>query len=231
MLSLFDLAFHYIERFYDEEPSTEEKRQIIEEFEDLFFYGWSMGDINKVIKRFIERNPGQKPSSVSESFEREYRGEDNLLTPGKYYYHNQLRLTPGPPVMHLDINLGEITTIEEPYFLEMRASYTINDLVDYYIKQFDVKAGPDERKRLVGTFKYLLKTVDVEKLLFMVDVAINTVYSEDMDRNGFNPFKLIDFRTNAEKQLGEKRTEHMLDGGEKIVPRKRVLSLRSGSPV
>jgi hypothetical protein len=230
MLSVFDLAFHYIERFYDEEPSTEEKRQILQEFEDLFAFGWTMKDINKVMRHFIAGNPNVRPN-IAQLFSKVYRTHQNLISPDKFYYHNQLRITPGPPVRHLDINTGEIKKIEEAHYLEMRASYTIEDMIDYYVKQFGLNANADERKRLIGSFKYMLKSHEIESLLFMIDVAINTVYSEDMDRNGFNVFKLADYRTAAELQLGEKRTENTLSGDDRIVPRKRVLSLRGSHSV
>jgi hypothetical protein len=230
VLSVFDLAFHYIERFYEEEPSTEEKREILERFEDLFAFGWTIEGISKVIKRFMQEHPGVRPD-IAKLFSKAYSPEKNLISPDAFYYHNQLRITPGAPKRELDINTGEIKKVEEEYYLEMKASYTIDNLVDYYVTQLRLHIDAYERKKLVGAFKYLLKSHDVESLLFMIDVASNTVYSEDRDRNGFTPFKLTDYRTFANQQRDAKRTENILSGDDKIVPRKRILSFRSSNPV
>lgn len=224
--SVFDLAFTYIERFYEEEPPTEEKRRILQEFQDLLAAGWTTEDIIKHLRAFITKHPGVRPD-IPRLFSKLHRSQENLMKPDRFYYHNQLRITPGPPKRYLDYNTGQIVKTEEDYYLEMRTSYTIDDLTDYYLEQFTLDVSPEERKRIVGSFKYLLKTHDLDLILFMIDVAANHAHSEDMDRESFNPLKLTDWKTIAREQLNEKITENKLSGDDKIVPRKRVLSLRS----
>lgn len=230
MYSIFDLAFTYIQRFYDEEPSKEEKVRILTEFEDLLFYGWTTEDIIKHLRGFQVRFPGQRPD-LPKLFSKLHPSSSNLLKPNTNYHHNELRLMPGPPKRELDYNTGEIKKISEDYFLEIRASYTIENLVDYFVKQFDLPANGDSFKRYIGGFKYLLKTYNIDTVLFMIDAAANLAYSEDKNRRDFNPLSLAEYRHTAETAMMNKQTEIKLSGDDKIVPRKRVLTFRSGDTI
>lgn len=226
-LSIFDLAFYYIERFCTEEPDDDTKRKIIKDFGVLLTNGWTVGDVTKHIRKFKEKNPGLVPD-IPLLFSKLSKSEENLLVPNQYYYHNQLRITPGPPKRILDYNTGEIKSMDEEYFLEIRASYTVDDLTDYFLEQFNMPDRWEERRRIIGSFKYLLKTHDIDLILFMIDAASNYSYSEDMDMASFNPIKLGDWKTIAQNHLNEKITENNYSGDDRIVPRKRVLSFRSG---
>lgn len=228
--SVFDLTFTYIQRFYTEEPNREEKLRILNQFEDLLFYGWTTEDIVKSLRAFQVRYPGQRPD-LPQLFSKLNPTSNNLLKPNKTYYHNELRLMPGPPKRELDYNTGEIKKVVEEYFLEIRASYTIDNLVDYFIKQFDLPSNGDERKRYIGGFKYLLKTYNIDLVLFMIDAAANLTYSEDRNQRDFNPLDLAEYRHAAETATMNKQTEIRIAGDDKIVPRKRVLTFRSGDSI
>lgn len=228
--SYFDLAFAYIERFYDEEPSDEEKRRILGEIRWVLASGWTAEDIINEFKLFMGSFPDVRPE-IPELFEHLRRRNNNLIHPDGFYFHNQLRIMPGPPKRSLDINSGLITKTESEHFLEMRASYTVDDLTDYYIRQSRLPVAPNDRKRMVGAFNYLLKTYNVEMVLFMIDAGVNAVYSEDLGKDSLSPLKLADYIGQAEMQFGEKRTENITAGDDRVVPRRRVLSLRGGGSV
>lgn len=230
MYSIFDLGFAFIQRFYDSEPAQEEKKRIINEFSDLLLDGWTAEDIIKTLRTFQMKYPGTRPD-LYQLFGKVSQTGYNLLYPGCFYYHNQLRIIPGPPKRELDYNTGQIIKIEEPFFLEMRASYTLDNLVDYFIAQFHLDVTIDDRKRYAGGFKYLLKNYNIDTILFMIDAASNYAYSEDMNQRDFNVLQLQDYRTKAEHAIGQKRTENKISGDDRIVPRKRVLTFRGGSSV
>lgn len=227
--SFYDLAFAFIERFYDEEPADAEKKRVIGEIRQLLLNGWTSEDIVNEFRMFMGSFPDVRPN-IPELFEYLRRKNTNLLHPDRFYYHNQLRLMPGPPKRILDINTGTILKDETPYYLEMRASYTVDDLTDYYVRQSGLAIAPNERKRMIGSFNYLLKTFDVEMVLFMIDAGVNAAYSEDLGKDQLSPLKLADYAAVAEVQLGEKRTENITAGDDRVVPRRRVLSLRGGGP-
>lgn len=226
MYSIFDLSFTFIERFYDEEPPKEEKIQIIRDFEELLIYGWTLDEIQKVLRTFIAKHPNVRPD-IPKLFSKVNCKRANLLTQGVFYYHNQLRITPGPPKRDLDYNTGEIIRIDEEFFLEIRASYTIDDLADYYIYQLAITPSVQERTRLIGAIRYLLKQYPIDLLLFMIDQATNYLQYGDKSRRDYNPLNLSDYRGEAEGAMNEKATETKLSGDDRIVPRKRVFTFRS----
>lgn len=223
MYSIYDLAYAYIQRFYTEEPTKENKIEIIRTFEDLLYQGWTSDDMIKVFRAFKTKHPDETPN-LDALFNKLAKKEDNLLRPDCFYYHNQLRLVPGPPRRELDYNSGEIKKISEEWFLEMRASYTLDDLADYFERQFHVSFSHHDRKKAIGAFKYLLKTYTLEMILFMIDAASNYIIYDDKSTRDFNVLNLSDYRSLAESALSEKRTETKLSGDDKIVPRKRVFT-------
>lgn len=228
--SFYDLVFAFLERFYDEAPPESEKKRVASEMWHLLLNGWTAEDITNELRMFRGSFPGVRPD-LAELFEHLRRRQQNLLRPDRFYFHNQLRIMPGPPKRSLDLNAGTITKNEEEHFLEMRASYTVEDLTDYYIQQSKESVTANDRKRMVGAFKYLLKTHELEVVLFMVDAGVNAVYSEDLGRDQLSPLKLADYKGAAEMQFAEKRTENIRAGDDCVVPRRRVLSLRGSDPV
>lgn len=230
MYSIFDLAFTFIERFYDEEPSKEEKLAIIHEFEKLLLHGWTLEEIQRTLRAFMIKYPDDRPD-IAKLFKKVDSSRQNLLKQGSFYYHNQLRIVPGAPVRELDYNTGEIKKIEEEFFLEMRASYTIDNVIDYYIDQLNLTPSYQERSRFIGALKYLLKQYNIDLLLFMIDQAANHLVYDDKSRRDYNPLNLSDYRGYAEQTLNHKRTETKLSGDDRIVPRKRVFTFRGGHSV
>lgn len=230
MYSIFDLSFAFIERFHSHEPSKEEKVQIIRDFEELLMYGWTIEEIQKVLRSFMTKHPNVRPD-IPKLFSKVSSRRANLLTQGIFYYHNQLRITPGPPKRDLDYNTGKIVKIDEEHYLEMRASYTIEDLADYYIYQLNLTPSVQERTRLIGAIRYLLKQYPIDLLLFMIDQATNYLQYGDKSRRDYNPLNLSDYRGQAEGAMNEKVTETKLSGDDRIVPRKRILTFGSRHPV
>lgn len=228
--SFYDLVFAFLERFYEETPSDSEKHKVASEIRALLIDGWTAEAITNELRMFRGSFPGVRPD-LAEMFAYLRLTQVNLLHPDRFYFHNQLRIMPGPPKRALDLNAGIIVKEEEVYFLEMRASYTVDDLTDYYIRQSNATVPANDRKRMLGAFKYLLRTHDVELVLFMIDAGVNAVYSEDLGREQLSPLKLADYQGVAEAQFAEKRTENIRAGDDCVVPRRRVLSLRGSDSV
>lgn len=227
--SIFDLAFSFMEDFFTENPPDETKRQILYDIQGLLNGGWTSEEITKEFRHFNGSFPGSIPS-IPEMFKGLRRNKTNLLVQGIYYYHNQLRIHPPAPKRSLDLNTGEIIKGDDEYYLEMRASYTIENLTDYFIKRSDGKAPQSEHKRFIGSFQYLLKSYSIEQVLFMIDAFVNEVESGDVYEKNFSPLTVKDYARDGEERLGQRRTEITMAGEDRIVPRRRVLSFRGGVP-
>lgn len=217
--SMYDLAFHFIQDFYGASCPQETKEKVLDEIVDLLYRGFTSGEIARRWKTYRREYPGSIPD-----FQTLYAKdpeEENLLTPDKMYYHNALILIPPPPKRTFDPESGEIHKENHPYFLEIRASFTIRELVEYYVRSFSLTPDEEDLHQYEGAMKWLLKYHDVEQILFMIDVAANLCRSEDLEP--IPPVRLREYRRDAENIRLTKITELRAMGEERIVPRKRAL--------
>lgn len=99
------------------------------------------------------------------------RNPDNLLEEGRFYYHPALQIAPPPPVITIN-NDGTFSSSydqDDQFYLEVKEEFTLEDLVDYYYTRF-----PDQRKKMdrdKGAFKYLLKSMDLDVILYCIEEA------------------------------------------------------------
>ena len=139
----------------------------------------------------------------------------NLINPKRIYFHKELRITQKPPTLEFDYNTGKVIRTQEPYFLEMKSTYTINNIIKYYKDTINPLKKINE-KRIDGAFRWLLKNYDLEILLYMIDISS---YEENKI---LNP---LDIR-NCEYEAMEKYQSILklskLNGDDKIVPKRRL---------
>jgi len=75
----------------------------------------------------------------------------SLIKRGRFYYHSELRITSKPPTF--DPRTGK--EVKEPFFVEIKIRYTLDNLVDYYIKA--IKPPIIDEKKIKAGLDYLLK--------------------------------------------------------------------------
>lgn len=121
------------------------------------------GIINEVggEKGYIE--PADLPDSV---------WENSLTKKGHYYCHRALQLLPPDPVVCEDGTFKEF-----PFYQEMRARFTLDDLTAYYRRKFPQYIIADD-KRDAAQFRHMLKKYEsmgaiepLDIVLFMIDEA------------------------------------------------------------
>lgn len=222
MTSIYDIVYDYMDLFYkDERLTKEQKKTIHAEVKKLLQAGWCSSELYSAFKEEKRKSPDRKTLKVSTLLKGKRKKELNLVSPTRFYLHNALRLTSPPPKRSIDYDSGEITSVSIPYFLEMKASFTVDDLVKYYGRQTGIRLKSHELSRYAGSFKWLLKSYDVEQILFMIDATINMCMAEDMPM----PYNVLDIQKYyKEGQLAynQKQTETVLSGGKKIVRKKRT---------
>lgn len=211
--SLYDISFLYISKNYTE-ITTEEKKNVIKAVYMALKKGATSDDlINKINKT----NDINKSPFVFFNI----NSNGNLLDPDRFYYHNELRKCPPPPKRSWDINTGEITSEKQEYFLEMKASYTANDIMSYlYKKEFLLKALQD-KNRTLGSINFLLKKYDIDFLLFLIDTA-NDIYSSKQ-KYVRSLIEISEYEDEAKSNYEQKITESNISGQNKVVTKKRVL--------
>lgn len=117
---------------------------------------------------------------------------NGLVKRDKYYYHNTLHITSKPPIW----NAETLKVESEPFFMEIKANYTIENLLNYYYKTCKIDITLRDEKRDSGAFDFLLnkfKLVENEGMetLDFILTLIDDVSSQD--RIITNPLVLQDY--------------------------------------
>lgn len=219
MNSVYDIAFDYI-RLNNLNIDSSEKRDIINSISEVLRNGANSEDIYRKINKV--KNTGQKHSDYFKGIK---SNGSNLLkmTPKKIYYHNELRIIPKAPSFYFDLDSGEIKKEQSDYFLEMRASYTIDDLFNYVSKKQYFSKVVSNKSRVLGSLKYLIGKYDIDFLLFIIDTA-NEIYSTKLNYIR-NILDITDYELEAKKNYERRVTECAISGTDKVVYKKRVLGL------
>ena len=140
---------------------------------------------------------------------------DSLLEKGVYYYHNEFHITSKPPTWN------PVTFEEEcePFFMEMKIKYTIEDLRDRFYDKCKVPLGLREDKLVEGGLKHLLSKYNnlsaqsIDYIMLMMDLA-----DEDVDRELItNVFDLEKYSKQAFIMLEDIVQETQVNKSNKII--------------
>ena len=103
---------------------------------------------------------------------------NSLLEKGKFYFHNEFHIKSKPPTWN------PITFKEEcePFFIEMKIQYSLEDLRNRFYDKCRISLGLREDKLVEGGLKHLLlkysnlKAPAIDYIMVMIDLA-----NEDVD--------------------------------------------------
>lgn len=144
---------------------------------------------------------------------------NNLIEQGKFYYHPALQVAPPPPtVIQLEDGTFESSYESEEFFLEIKERFTLDDLVNYFYNIMDVKdSGMKERH--LGAFKHILKSTDIDTLLYTIDEA--KAMAEDLNKpRPKNPFDITDYIDYGTEVLEERKNTCYMEGLDRVIPRR-----------
>ncbi len=221
MASIYDLIYDYIARFYpDQKVDKETRRTIHREIKSLLKRGWCSSELFARFK-VMGRRKGEPTPLVRKLVSGTPPKKKNLLDPDAFYYHNLLRVTCKPPSRSLDVDSGIIINHSETYFLEMRASLTMEELVEYYCRQFRLTLRKGDIDRMMGSFRWLLQAYTVEEILFMIDMNANNCLQADRAPPR-SPLDIKRYLDDAIHVRSLKKSEAVLSGGNEIVRKKRM---------
>lgn len=217
VFSLYDIVFMYIEKNFEKSSITQnDKINAIKSISQCLYNGSTSEDLINTInsKKDKEKSPN--------IFFKNSNSRSNLLSPSKFYYHNELRKYPNAPNKIWDIDTGEIVNVVEEYFLEMRASYTINDIIKYISNNKDFLSKTlNDKNRATGSITFLLKKYDIDFLLFLLDTT-NDIYSSKQ-KYAKSLIEITEYEDEAKKNYESKINECKVIGQDKVVAKKRVL--------
>jgi hypothetical protein len=144
---------------------------------------------------------------------------ENILKTG-VYYHKRLRVIPKPHTVNIDYNTGTMVSQGQEYFVEMIASFSINDLKQYLFENAKINTTVYYDKRINGLLTDLVKRYGLEQTLFMIDTAIEDTYNNEYD-NYLQVDKIINYYDKAMVCYKTAINNCKSNGGNIICPRKR----------
>lgn len=204
------------------------KAAIMENIEALLAGGMTEGELSTCLGDYKKAYPTDTDVyNVDDLLKRmgvsKKRGEikqdpNNLMRNGSFYYHPALQVSPPPPVIRqLDDGSFVSSYEEEEFFLEMKDSFTYEDLVNYFHSVMGIK-GEGYLQRDIGAFRHLLKSHDLDTLLYTIDAA--RFYAEDYSKPlPKNPFDVGDYIDEGESIFEERKNTCYMEGLDRVIPR------------
>lgn len=204
------------------------KITIMKNLEEILGGGMTGEEIEGHFDAFKKKHPKPKEAydiddifkwlGVSATKKEVVHDPNNLMKPGAFYYHPALQVAPGPPIVHqLDDGSFVSSYDNEPFFLEMKDSFTYEDLVDYFHEVMGLK-GEGYKQRDVGAFKHMMKSHDLDAMLYTIDAA--RFYAEDYSKPlPKNPFDVRDYIDEGEATLEGRKNTCYMEGLDRVIPR------------
>lgn len=128
------------------------------------------------------------------------RSKDECVQIGKFYYHPELQTTSKPARYLYDPLTFEMSKIEpEPFFLEMRMSFTVQDTVAYFIRT--TEADEIRPERFFTQTRNLIQDFGLDLTLYLIDAGVDSYFEENHRMPG-SPAFLIDYLDAAKNMLG-----------------------------
>jgi hypothetical protein len=216
-----DVAYEYLRLFF-EYPTEQEETIAYRAVCSVLDMGFTAEEILKHLKYLQTKSPGGPPNNgnLTAVFSRIKSPGQNILRSDQVYYHNQLRCIPSPPRCKLDYDTGVITCVSEPFYMEYRASYTLNDLLAFYTQimpEEKERALGYDKKRFLGAFAHMVKQQGIDLVLFSIDAQADAFSTKSLT----SPFDLQDYLKSAKALRNEKINEVRIAGLDQVVPKQR----------
>lgn len=146
------------------------------------------------------------------------RDPNNLLKAGEFYYHPALQVAPPPPVItQLDDGSFVSSYDTEEFFLEIKEKFTVEDLAQYFYSVMGID-GEGFRERDIGAFKHILRSYDLDTVLYTIDEA--RFLAEDLSKPvPKSPFDIRDYFDEGAMVLEERKNTCYMEGLDRVIPR------------
>lgn len=204
------------------------KLMVMKNIEEVLAGGMSSETMEDYLKRYKEEHEAPEEAYLFDDILSHFkvqarkrivkRDPNNLLEPGKFYYHPALQVAPPPPVVfQLDDGTFQSSYETEEFFLEVKESFTFEDLTAYFYKVMGLD-GQGFKERDMGAFKHIMKSYDVDTILYTIDAAL--FYAEDYCKSlPKNPFDIRDYIDEGQYNLEERKNTCYMEGLDRVIPR------------
>lgn len=203
------------------------KVNIMKDIEQLLNGGTSVKEMETLMNRYRAVHPNPSEAYMVDEILSYFkvkadkkeikRDPNNLLEPGKFYYHPALQVAPPPPtIIQRDDGTFYSSYEEEEFFLEIKECFTLGDLVDYFYKVMDIDV--DFKERDMGAFKHILKSYDIDTVMYMINEA-RAMCEDNGKPLPTSPFDIRDYADDAINVLEDRKNSAYMEGLDRVIPR------------
>lgn len=213
MESSHELANYFVYRITQARIGVEARiKSALTTIQKLQEAGWSLYEIKHELDQFAHDYP-QVVANIYHMDEIMAKKEppNNLLEPHVFYYHNLLREVSPPTKIVKDPATGKMVRQTQPFFLEMKKRFTMQELMDYWYEQMEIKPNEHMIRQDEGKFKYILGNYTLDEVLFAID-ASKTLRKERQLRLLRNAFELDKYIEDAREFIKAKENIHKVQG-------------------
>jgi hypothetical protein len=213
MQSVEELAHYFVYHITQSRVGVEARiKSALASIPTLLGKGWSLYEIKMELDQFAQDYPQVVPNiyHIGEIMDKK-EPPNNLLEPDVFYYHSELRNMSQPPRITKDPETGRMVRHSEPFYLEMKQRYSMQELMDYWYKQQEITPNEHMLRQDEGKFKYILGNYTLDEVLFSIDVS-NILRKERQLRPLRNAFELDKYIEDAREAIQRKQNVHKMQG-------------------
>lgn len=210
--SVFDLAAIYTMLYVGRQINKNELKNIVNKFSYILDKGYTFKECISIMFENMNNKANFKIANIMKYTSK----HGNIIKQNQMYYHKELRIQPEPTITDIDYNTGTMISTEQEYFVEIAASYTIEELMKYLLSFGYVNTYQWQYSRLKGLMEHYIKKYGIDTVLFMFEAIADNIEEREFDFNKFDNY----YQT-AKSYMNNIINNCTSNGGDKIAPRKR----------
>lgn len=210
--SVFDLAAIYTMLYVGRQINKDELKNIVNKFSYILDKGYTFKECISIMFKNMNNKSNFKIADIMKYTSK----HENIIKQNQMYYHKELRIQPEPTITDIDYNTGTMISTEQEYFVEIAASYTIEELMKYLLSFGYVNTYQWQYSRLKGLMEHYIKKYGIDTVLFMFEAIADNIEEREFDFNKFDNY----YQT-AKSYMNNIINNCTSNGGDKIAPRKR----------
>lgn len=210
------------------------KIMVFNQFEELLRKGLKYTKIKNMLNNFENKDiygpfdmfPEEELRELLAKKDIYHKETDELIAFGVFYFHPILQEKPKPPITYIDYETMEMTTEEvEDVYLEIKDSFRMKDLVDYFFKETAIAGtsldNPIKRKASSTQFQDIINNYGLDKTIYLIDASVMHSLEENTPLPPY-PIAMLD-RIDLAEELLNNRKEILREGGlDSVRPRKNT---------
>ena len=210
--SVYDLAALYIKLYVGRKVNKAELDNIVNKFSCVLDKGYTFKECVRIMINNMNNRQNFKIANIMSYTSK----QENIIKQNQMYYHKELRIQPEPTITDIDYNTGTMISTEQEYFVEIAASYTIEDLLKYLLSFGYVNTHQWQYSRIKGLVEHYVKKYGIDIVLFMFEAIADNIEEKEFDFNKFDNYYQI-----AKSYMNNIINNCKSNGGDTIAFRKR----------